>query len=95
MSRYRVSPEARKDIKDIYRYIAKDNPAAAGRLRDALYEKFRMLSRQPLIGEACDELFPGLRNFPVGNYVIFYTPTDRGVRIVRVIHGARDIEALF
>lgn len=30
-----------------------------------------------------------------GDYLIFYRPVDRGIEVVRVIHGARDIEALF
>ena len=29
------------------------------------------------------------------NYVIFYRPTGAGIDVVRVIHAARDIEALF
>jgi toxin ParE1/3/4 len=29
----------------------------------------------------------------VGRYVIFYLPIPGGVQIVRVLHGARDIEA--
>ena len=29
------------------------------------------------------------------NYLIFYRPTERGVEIIRVIHGSRDIEDLF
>jgi len=95
MSRYRISVRAREDLKEIYRYIAKDNPTAAGQLRDAFYEKFRMLVRQPLIGEACQDLLPDLRFFTVGNYVIFYVLADNGVKIIRVLHGARDVDALF
>ena len=95
MSRYRISDQARIDLKEIYRYIALDNLKAAGQLRGLFYDKFRMLSRQPLIGEACEDLLPGLRFFSAGNYVIFYTPSDEDVKIIRVLHGARDIEALF
>lgn len=62
---------------------------------DKLFDRFGMLVRQPLIGEACDDLAPNLRYFPVGNYVIYYQPTDDGVVIVRVVHGARDVNALF
>jgi len=34
-----------------------------------------------------------LRSLAVGRYVIFYLPIPGGVQIVRVLHGARDIEA--
>lgn len=37
---------------------------------------------------------PGLRSFPVGKYLIFYRLIDGGLEIVRVLHGARDIENL-
>jgi len=40
----------------------------------------------------------GLRVWPIKafeNYLIFYQPTDAGIDVVRVIHAARDIEALF
>jgi plasmid stabilization system protein ParE len=49
----------------------------------------------PELGEKRDDLRSNLRSFSVGNYVIFYFPDAHGVRIVRVIHGARNITALF
>lgn len=36
-----------------------------------------------------------LRSHPHGNYVIFYRPIGDGIEIVRVLHGARDIDAAF
>jgi len=47
------------------------------------------------MGRARDELVPGVRCFPVGRYVVFYVPLDDGIDIVRVLHGARDIDAVF
>lgn len=35
-------------------------------------------------------LAPGLRLFPLGNYLIFYLPEPEGIQVIRVIHGARD-----
>jgi len=38
-----------------------------------------------------------LRRWPVKgfeNWLIFYLPTDEGIDVVRVIHGARNIAAL-
>jgi plasmid stabilization system protein ParE len=31
----------------------------------------------------------------VGNYIVFYTEFENQVRIYRVLHAARDIEAIF
>jgi toxin ParE1/3/4 len=46
------------------------------------------------MGRSRLELAPDLRSFPVGQYVIFYLPLPKGVEIVRVLHGARDIESI-
>jgi toxin ParE1/3/4 len=31
----------------------------------------------------------------MGNYIVFYRPLEDGVKIVRVLHAARDIDAAF
>jgi toxin ParE1/3/4 len=40
----------------------------------------------------------GLRRFPVEgfeNYLVFYLPRQGGIDVVRVLHGARDIDNVF
>ena len=76
-------------------YIADDSLAAADRWVDRLDEQFRVLATQPMMGRARDELAPGVRSFPFGRYVVFYVPLDDGIDVVRVLHGARDIDAVF
>jgi len=95
MSRYIVSPEAREDLKSIYRYIAQDNPSAAGRLRQVFLERFRLLAQGPLLGEARDDLATDLRMFTAGNYVILYRPTEDGIAVVQIVHSAQDLAALW
>jgi toxin ParE1/3/4 len=87
-------PEAQSDLKAAYRYVAEFHPIAAERLLQNLDEKARLLAASPLLGIASDELSPGLRRFPIEHYVI-YKITDDGIDIVRILHGARDIEAMF
>jgi toxin ParE1/3/4 len=95
MSRYVIGPEAREDLKSICRYIARDNPSAAGRLRQIFLEKFRLLAQGPLLGEARDDLAKSLRMFTAGNYVILYRPTEDGIAVVQIVHSARDLAALW
>lgn len=95
MSRYTISDQAREDIKGIYRYIAGDNAAAARRLRTAFIDKFRLLAGQPLLGEARNDLAANLRMLAADNYVVLYRPTDAGIDVVRIIHAARDLAALW
>jgi plasmid stabilization system protein ParE len=47
------------------------------------------------LGRARLELAPNLRSLLVGDYVMFYRPIDDGIEVVRVLHGARDIDAMF
>ncbi len=95
MSRYVVTPQARADIKEICRHIARDRRRAAGKIRDLFYDKFVLLARHPLIGQSRPEFAADLRTFSADNYVIFFRPIANGAEIVRVLHGARDIEAVF
>jgi toxin ParE1/3/4 len=67
----------------------------ADRLIDSITERFYLLACRPHIGRHRDEdLRPGLRSFPVGEYVIIYRVEDKDVLILHVIRGSRDIEAL-
>jgi toxin ParE1/3/4 len=94
-SRVTRRPLAALDILDIWDYIAEDSVAAADQWLDKLDEKFNLIATQPLMGRAREELAAGLRSFPFGRYVIFYVPFENGIDVVRVLHGARDIDAVF
>ena len=76
-------------------FIAQDNVEASDRFLDTLDAKLEILSRSPKIGRVRDELAVGLRSLPFGAYVIFYKPIRGGIEVVRVLHGSRDIPALF
>ena len=88
-------PLAQADILEIWDYIAEDNPAAADRWVDQLDAQFRLLATQPKMGRARNELAADVRSFPVGRYVVFYVSLDAGIDVVRVLHSARDIDAVF
>ena len=100
MSRYTLSPAARDDLDSIWDYIGieQDKPAAAVNLLEMLYVRFNLLARNPLIGEFREDLADlvnDIRSFVAGSFVIYYQPVTSGVRIGRVVHGARDARALF
>ncbi|MFH0789091.1 MAG: type II toxin-antitoxin system RelE/ParE family toxin [Pseudomonadota bacterium] len=88
-------PLAGSDLVEIWGYIAEDNEAQADAFIDTLDRKIHILAERPNMGRPRDELAKDLRSFPVGRYVIFYIPLADGVEIVRVLHGARDLDALF
>jgi toxin ParE1/3/4 len=95
MARIIRSPEAQADVDEIALYIAQDNLDAALRWLETMDEKFRLLSSFPGAGPARDAIAPGLRSYPVGNYLILYRAAPGRVEIVRVVHGARNLRRLF
>jgi toxin ParE1/3/4 len=98
MHRYTIARQAQSDLDGIWDHIAIESghPAAADRLLDEFLEKFALLGSHPFIGARrpdLDDLIQGVRCFSVRNYVIFYQPRSGGVRIGRVLHGARDVRS--
>ena len=88
-------PQAEEDILEIWLFIAEDNLAAADAWVDRLDAAFALWATQPKMGRGRDELAPGLRSFPFGRYVVFYELLPDGIDVTRVLHGARDIDAVF
>jgi toxin ParE1/3/4 len=95
VARVRRTEDAETDLTEIWVYIATDNPAAADRTILALQDAEDRLARLPHIGRTRDELSAGLRSWPVGAYLVYYRPEAGGILTVRILHGARDAEALF
>ena len=50
MAEIRWTAEAEIWLRDIYDYIAKDDPSAAARVLDGIYEKAQVLRNYPEIG---------------------------------------------
>jgi toxin ParE1/3/4 len=86
---------ARDDLRQIWLHIAKHNMTAADRLIDRFERTLYTLARHPHIGESVEQFQAGLRRFTVGNYVLYYEKNRDGIRLVRVLHGARKAEDLF
>jgi toxin ParE1/3/4 len=96
MKRYRIASAARDDMKHISRYLAveRQSPEGAKRLREQFFEAFRLLAKNPFLGQACPEFGENLRVSPVGNYVVLYVPQENGIDILQVAHGARDLPSI-
>jgi toxin ParE1/3/4 len=92
-NRARKSPQTEIDLTSIYNFIAHDSPGTANTWLERIESTFDMLAEMPHGGRARDDLMPGLRSFPVGNYIIFYQPVPDGVVVIRVMHGHQDIDA--
>lgn len=97
-----VRPAAREDILRQYRYYLaeKDAATAAERFLDAVQLATEELRHHPDIGAPARMKWPhlaGLRSWPIPGFPvirIYYIHSADGVRIVRVLHGKRDIGSL-
>jgi toxin ParE1/3/4 len=89
------SPAAENDLIDIWCSIAADSPAAADRVLDQIAERILQLIDFPESGPARPEIAAEARALSVANYLVLYRILERRIEIIRVVHGARDIEALF
>ena len=89
------SPAARDDPRQIARGIAMDNPARALSFVAELEDKARQIGDRPQSFPARDEISAGLRSNVHGKYLIFFRDLPSEVRIVRIVHGARDLRHLF
>ena len=96
MTPVRISAEAEADLDAIWLYIANDSPINADRFLERLVTTLTTtLSTLPLAGRTREEFEAGLRSFPVESYIAFYRVRNNTVEIVRIIHGARDLGAIF
>ena len=100
MGRLDIRAEADADIDDIARFIATDDLEAGKRFYDAVAHDLLQLADNPRMGarrRAGDPALRDLRSWPVSgyrNYLIFYLAGDPGIDVLRVMHGARDVERL-
>jgi toxin ParE1/3/4 len=93
-----VAPAAERDLDGIWYYVATQSSSIeiANRLIDSITERFLLLARFPYMGRSRepDLDFP-CRSSAVGEYVIVYCVEGDDVLILRVVHGRRDLDALF
>lgn len=83
---------AERDLEEIHDYIARDSVANALIFLERLDHRCRRLAEMPRVGRKRPELAVNVRSVSEGRYVIFYRPRDEGITVLRVLHGARDLE---
>src|SRR5690242_1021016 len=93
--------EAQTDLYNHATYIARDNLPAAERFLEAAEEAFERLAEMPGMGsvrEYKDPALSGMRMWPIPgftNYLIFYLATEDELEVLRVLHGAQNLNKIF
>lgn len=95
MANVKISAFAESDLREIWAYVAENNPSAADKLLKELLQKIRLLADNPELGKERSEIVVNLRSLPVRKYIVFYSLNEDAVEIYRVLHASRNIEEMF
>jgi len=95
VTRLVITPLAENDIEEIGDYIAKDNPNRAVSFIAELRGQCRKLALSPQAYRLRHELGNDVRASVYGNYMIFFNYDEKDVRILRILHSARNLPAQF
>lgn len=90
----RINPMVVQDLKRIKEYIEVDNPEAANKMIDGLYERFEKLTLFPGIGSELSKRvsFPtDFRYLVYGAYITLYRIEDDCISVYRVLNCKQDI----
>jgi toxin ParE1/3/4 len=89
------SEDAASEIQEALKYLAQYSIPAFNRLTADIDQRCSLLAGQPNLGRKREDLGAGVRSTVIGKYLLFYTFTDDTFYVVRFLHGAMNIPALF
>lgn len=85
-----------RDLERIADYIAEDSPGYAATLVRQIRDRARSLEEMAERGRVVPELDePTVRELVVGSYRLIYEISEGNVHVLGLIHGARDLAALW
>ena len=91
---YRTTRQADQDIIDIYLWGCREfGQPQAERYHAGLAGTLDLLADNPRISRERTEFSPPVRLHPYELHIIVYLLDDRGVLVVRVLHGRQDWES--
>src|SRR5262249_18016289 len=94
------SPEAVQDLARIVDFLARQDADLADRFLDQAEETFHEIAERPSLGSTFESTNPkldGLKVWPIKkfpNHLIFFRVVRERVQIVRIAHGAMDLDHL-
>lgn len=92
MNRFILSEAAKNDLQEIYDFgIFKFGHSQAAKYLEGIQVGIEKISKNPDIGRRRNEIKLELFSFPYGSHIIFYRILPDRIRIVRVLHGRRDL----
>jgi toxin ParE1/3/4 len=90
----RLTTQARRDLSDIWMYVARGAPDNADKVLDRIDQQFRLMAAYPLIGRIRSDIARDMRSLVVERWLILYRIEQDGIVVSRVIDGARNLSRL-
>lgn len=94
------SPAAASDLLDHVSYLAESSLQVADRFLGSVEATFELLAGNPELGATYISTSPRLDDVRVwsvkgfANHLVFYRASGQAVEILRILHGARDLELI-
>lgn len=98
MTQWVLSPLARQDLQEILDYVAADSGSlgTADKVAGDFEAALETVAASPDIGWRRKHLTgSGIRWWRVHSYLVVYDPASKPLRVIRVLHGARDLGRFF
>ncbi|KQR91956.1 hypothetical protein ASG01_13220 [Chryseobacterium sp. Leaf180] len=93
---YILSEAADHDLEDIFDFTEENfGFAQAEKYLLEIEERIQQLCIHPELGKRREEIKENLYSFPKDNHVIFYRIFADHLRIVRILHGSKDLPVHF
>lgn len=94
---YQLTETADGELEAILNYIAeRDGLERALHVNEKFHEAFGKLAHTPGMGRTRPQLTAEhARWWPVFKFLVVYEADDAGIVILRIVHGARDLDQLF
>lgn len=97
-TRVQIAERAVEDLAEYYAFLAAESRSAAERFLLRADETFRLLAGSPQIGRpwvSSHVRLARVRVWPVSGFpkvLAFYRPMKAGIKVLRVMHGSRDLD---
>ena len=96
MKKYRITPRARDDLKNIGRYTEQHwGTTQRNAYLKELEARFEWLAANPRTGRHRSEIHEGYFSFPQGEHVVFYLIARSYIDIIGIPHKEMDILSYF
>lgn len=94
--RFILSTPASQDLDELFSYVLQNSSEPrAQHVAEHLQEAFQKLADNPGLGHSREDLTSSpVLFYTVWSYFIIYKPNTKPLQVARVVHAARDVEAL-